>query len=69
MYRVAHTCIFAIQVGTGAAVIVLIRSLRPKAHVVATSYLFPVLQKCDDLSIKHNIYLVRTEFPRPQNST
>ena len=40
--RVARTCIFDVQVGT--ALIVLIRGLCPKAHVIATSYLFPVLQ-------------------------
>ena len=33
--RNARTCIFAVQVGT--ALYVLIRSLRPKAHVIATS--------------------------------
>ena len=37
--RVAHTCIFAVQIGTG--LIVIIRSLRPIAHVISTSYLFP----------------------------
>ena len=37
--RVARTCIFAKEVG----LIVLIRSLGPKAHVIATSYLFLVL--------------------------
>ena len=59
--RVARTCIFAVQVGT--ARIVLIRSLRSKAHVIATSHL--VLQNCEDLSIKHNIDLVGTDYPRP----
>ena len=52
--RVARTCIVAVQVGT--ARFVLIGSLRPKAHVIATSYLFQVLQNCVDLLIKHNIY-------------
>ena len=65
--RVARTCIFAVQVGT--ALIVPIRSPRQEAHVLITSYLFPVLQNCKDLSIKHNIDLVSTEYPRPQNST
>ena len=54
--RVTRTCIYSVQVGT--VLIVLIRSLRPKAHVIATSYLFPLLQNCEDLSIKHNIDLV-----------
>ena len=56
--------------------IVLIRSLRPKVHVIATSYLRPVLQNCDpvlqngeDFMTKHNIDLVSTEYPRLQNST
>ena len=40
--RVARTCIVAVQVGT--TLIVLIRSLRTKAYVIATSYLFHVLQ-------------------------
>ena len=64
---VARTCIFAVHVGT--VLFVLIRSLSPKVHVIATSYLFPVLQNCEDLSIKHNIDLVSTEYPRPENST
>ena len=67
LHIVACTCIFALQVGT--VLIVLIRSLRPKVHVIATSYLFPVLQNCADLSIKHNIDIVSTEYARPQNST
>ena len=57
---------FCDEVGT--ALLVLIRSLCPKAYVIATSYLFPVLQNCVDLSLKHNIDLVSTEYPRPQNS-
>ena len=66
--RVARTCIFAVQVGT--ALIVLIPSLCPKADVVAIwyMYLFPVLQNCEDLLIKHNIDLVSTEYPRPQQN-
>ena len=51
--KVERTCIFA------TAFTVLIRSLRPKAYVIATLYLFPVLQNYEDLSIKHNIDLVR----------
>ena len=47
----------------------LMPSLRPKAHVIATSLLFPVLQNCEDLSIKHNIDLESTEYPRNQNSS
>ena len=31
----------------------------PKMHVIATSFLFPVLQNCADVSIKHNIDLTR----------
>ena len=40
-------------------------------HVIFTPYLVPVLQipNCEDLSIKHNIDLVNTEYPRPQNRT
>ena len=63
----SRTCIFAVQVGT--ALIALIRSLLPKAHAIATPYLFLVQQNCEDLSIKHNIDIVSTEYPRPQNST
>ena len=55
--KVARTCIFT------TVFIVLIR------YVIATLYLFPVLQNYEDLSIKHNIDLVSTEYPRPQNST
>ena len=40
----------------------------PKSACIATSYLLPVLQNYDDLSIKHNINLVSTEYPKPQNS-
>ena len=40
--RVARTCIFAVYL-LSTARIVLIRSLRPKSHVISTSYLFPVL--------------------------
>ena len=67
MRRVARPCIFAVHLGT--ALIVLIRSLRPKAQVSATSYLFLVLQNCEILLIKRKIYLVSTEYHRPQNST
>ena len=56
-----------LQVST--ALIVLIRSLRLKAHVIATSYLCSVLQNCEDLSIKHNIDFVSTVYPRPKKST
>ena len=41
----------------------------PRTHIIATSYLYPVLQNCEDLSIKHNIGLVSTEYLRPQKST
>ena len=68
--RVARTCIFVVHVGTAfIGFNSLIRSLRPKTHVFASSYLFLVLHNCEDLSIKHNIELVGTEYPRPQNST
>ena len=49
-----------ISVQVGAALFALIRSLRPKAHAIVVSYLFPVLQNCEDLSIKHSIDLVST---------
>ena len=65
--RDARTCIFAVHVGT--VLIVLIQSLRQKVHVIATLYLFPVLQNCEDLLIKQNIDLVSTEYPRPKKST
>ena len=67
MRRVSRTCLVAVQVGT--AHIVLIKSLRPKAHGMATSFYFQVLQNWEDLSIEHNIDLVSIEYPRPQNST
>ena len=57
--KVARTCILT----TVTVFIVLIR------YVIATLYLFPVLQNYEDLSIKHNIDLVSTEYPRPKNST
>ena len=57
--RAARSCIFAVHEGT--ARIVLIQSLRPTAHVISTSYLYPVLQ--------NNIELLSTEYPRPKNST
>ena len=41
----------------------------PKSACIATSYLLPLLQNYEDLSIKHNINLVSTEYPKPQNST
>ena len=47
LHRVARKCIFAVQVQVGTALIVFMRSLRPKAHVFATSYLFSVLQNCE----------------------
>ena len=56
-----HNC----RVGT-ALIVLIPPSLRPKAYVIATSYLFPVLQNCEDLSIKHNIVFVSTKYPRPQ---
>ena len=67
MCRVAHTCIFAVHVGT--VLFVLILSIRPKAYCVPSSYIFPVVQNSEDLSIKLNIDLVSTEYPRPRNST
>ena len=54
---------FAVQKDT--VLILLIQSL----HAIAISYLFPVLQNCEDLSTKHNVDLVSTEYPRLQNST
>ena len=64
--RVARTYIIAVQDGT--ALIVLIQSIRLKAHGIAISHLFPVLhvhvQNCKDLPIKHNIDSVSTDYPR-----
>ena len=66
-----YTCseLFVVQIHVGTALIVFIWSLRPQAHVIATLYLFPELQNCVDLSIKHNIDLVSTEYPLAQNNT
>ena len=41
----------------------------PQSACCCYLYLFPVLQNCEDLSIKHNIDFVSTGYPRPQNST
>ena len=60
-----HIC----RIGVGAALIVLIRGIPSKAHVIATSYLYLVLQNCEDFSIKQNIDLVSTVYHRPPNST
>ena len=57
----------AVHVGTAliGSYVQALTKFSPKEYVVASSYLFPVLQSCEDLLIKHNIDLVSFEY---QNS-